>query len=122
MNSYRRLAAPPTTSGATWSPGGISYTEPPTVSPNLLPALYMSGAALPDVCLAAWNLSDAQPLPDARTQATAMLTALRQCYLFDPVLAEALRCLYAMPSIALEKAVSTTSKPICWSLVRPSLG
>jgi glutamine synthetase len=25
-NSYRRLAAPPTTSGATWSPGGISYT------------------------------------------------------------------------------------------------
>ena len=26
VNSYRRLAAPPTTSGATWSPGGISYT------------------------------------------------------------------------------------------------
>jgi glutamine synthetase len=25
VNSYRRLAAPPTTSGATWSPGGISY-------------------------------------------------------------------------------------------------
>jgi len=25
-NSYRRLAAPPTTSGATWSPGGISYS------------------------------------------------------------------------------------------------
>ena len=25
-NSYRRLAAPPTSSGATWSPGGISYT------------------------------------------------------------------------------------------------
>jgi glutamine synthetase len=25
LNSYRRLAAPPTTSGATWSPGGISY-------------------------------------------------------------------------------------------------
>ncbi len=26
LNSYRRLAAPPTTSGATWSPGGISYS------------------------------------------------------------------------------------------------
>jgi glutamine synthetase len=26
VNSYRRLAAPPTSSGATWSPGGISYT------------------------------------------------------------------------------------------------
>jgi glutamine synthetase len=26
VNSYRRLAAPPTTSGATWSPGGISYS------------------------------------------------------------------------------------------------
>ena len=26
VNSYRRLAAPPTNSGATWSPGGISYT------------------------------------------------------------------------------------------------
>jgi glutamine synthetase type III len=26
VNSYRRLAAPPTTSGATWSPAGISYT------------------------------------------------------------------------------------------------
>ena len=26
VNSYRRLAAPPTTSGSTWSPGGISYT------------------------------------------------------------------------------------------------
>ena len=26
VNSYRRLAAPPTTSGATWSPGGVSYT------------------------------------------------------------------------------------------------
>jgi len=26
LNSYRRLAAPPTSSGATWSPGGISYT------------------------------------------------------------------------------------------------
>ena len=26
VNSYRRLAAPPTASGATWSPGGISYT------------------------------------------------------------------------------------------------
>jgi glutamine synthetase len=26
VNSYRRLAAPPTTSGATWSPGSISYT------------------------------------------------------------------------------------------------
>ena len=25
VNSYRRLAAPPTSSGATWSPGGISY-------------------------------------------------------------------------------------------------
>ena len=25
-NSYRRLAAPPTTSGATWSPGGVSYS------------------------------------------------------------------------------------------------
>lgn len=25
-NSYRRIAAPPTTSGATWSPGGISYS------------------------------------------------------------------------------------------------
>jgi glutamine synthetase len=25
-NSYRRLAAPPTTSGATWSPAGISYS------------------------------------------------------------------------------------------------
>ena len=25
VNSYRRLAAPPTTSGSTWSPGGISY-------------------------------------------------------------------------------------------------
>ena len=25
-NSYGRLAAPPTTSGATWSPGGISYS------------------------------------------------------------------------------------------------
>ena len=25
LNSYRRLAAPPTTSGATWSPAGISY-------------------------------------------------------------------------------------------------
>ncbi|MCP9887410.1 type III glutamate--ammonia ligase [Cyanobium sp. ATX 6A2] len=25
VNSYRRLAAPPTTSGATWSPAGISY-------------------------------------------------------------------------------------------------
>lgn len=26
VNSYRRLAAPPTSSGATWSPGGISYS------------------------------------------------------------------------------------------------
>jgi glutamine synthetase len=26
VNSYRRLAAAPTSSGATWSPGGISYT------------------------------------------------------------------------------------------------
>ncbi|MGB5135246.1 MAG: type III glutamate--ammonia ligase [Prochlorococcaceae cyanobacterium] len=26
VNSYRRLAAPPTTSGATWSPAGISYS------------------------------------------------------------------------------------------------
>jgi glutamine synthetase len=26
VNSYRRLAAPPTTSGATWSPGGISFS------------------------------------------------------------------------------------------------
>lgn len=26
LNSYRRLAAPPTTSGATWSPGGVSYS------------------------------------------------------------------------------------------------
>jgi len=26
VNSYRRLSAPPTTSGATWSPGSISYT------------------------------------------------------------------------------------------------
>ena len=26
VNSYRRLAAPPTTSGATWSPAGVSYT------------------------------------------------------------------------------------------------
>jgi glutamine synthetase len=26
VNSYRRLAAPPTLSGATWSPGGISYS------------------------------------------------------------------------------------------------
>ncbi|MBM5800993.1 MAG: type III glutamate--ammonia ligase [Cyanobacteria bacterium K_DeepCast_35m_m2_023] len=26
LNSYRRLAAPPTTSGATWSPAGISYS------------------------------------------------------------------------------------------------
>jgi glutamine synthetase len=25
VNSYRRLAAPPTASGSTWSPGGISY-------------------------------------------------------------------------------------------------
>ena len=26
VNSYRRLAAPPTTSGSTWAPAGISYT------------------------------------------------------------------------------------------------
>jgi glutamine synthetase len=26
VNSYRRLAAPPTSSGSTWSPGGISYS------------------------------------------------------------------------------------------------
>ena len=81
-------------------------------SSDMLPALYMVGAGLPEGCsdellfLAEPYLGNASSLA---ALALPILKALQQCYLEDAEQAEAQRCLYALPSVALALGEEATS-------------
>jgi hypothetical protein len=73
-------------------------------SPDMLPALYMVGAGLPEGCSDELLFYAEQYLGNASSLAALalpILKALQQCYLEDAEQPEAQRCLYALPSVAL---------------------
>jgi hypothetical protein len=90
----------PGDAGVQAAPGGFA-DEAPGVPPDLLPATYMIGAALPSACNA--TLMGEPGLPgglELAELAPATAAAIQRCYLADPSHAEAVRCLYALPLLA----------------------
>jgi hypothetical protein len=84
------------------APGSME-SDAPSLSPDLLPGLYMAGPMLADICSDAL-LGAAAGVPANLTMAdlaVPLVKAMQRCYLTDTSGAEAVRCLYALPTVAV---------------------
>ncbi|KAL4855828.1 Puromycin-sensitive aminopeptidase [Chlorella vulgaris] len=84
------------------APGSMG-SDALALSPDLLPGLYMAGPMLAGICNDTL-LGGAAGVPANLTMAdlaVPLVKAMQRCYLTDPSGAEAVRCLYALPTVAV---------------------